>query len=569
MFFCRAFRLILVFIYCLLVARLVNAQVPGILSPAASAPAQASPPPDPLKRETPKGSLLGFIKAAGEERYNVAIRYFQPSTARHRPSTADEENLASQLFTILSLKFSGSLDSLSNDPLGHLDDGLPADQEQIGGVRGLSEDFPILLVRAEDEQGRKLWYISRKTLDRVPEVFESLQFPALEKNIPRTLIINRFMAMPLWQWLAVLLFAPVALFLARLVTFFVQTLVRFRAKQRGLTLGPRQPFLRPDPITLCLAIFIHYRFVSYIGTSILYRLYYRRIILILVAAAFYWVVTTVTRAISRRVGASLGHRGLYAERSIVSLVRRFVEVVVFLFVGLTLLKTLGVDVSTALAGVGIGGLALGLGAQKTFENMFGGVSILFDKVIVVGDVCRINNQVGIVEDIGLRSTRLRTPERTVLSIPNGILASSTIENLRFRDKFLCQQVIRLRYDLSPDHVRYVLREIRELLRENPKVEDSSARVRFLRFAEYALEIEIFAYILEPEFSAYLATQEAILLQVMDELEKAGAVLALPTQTTLVTKDSWVDPEKSKAATAAIEKIRDPGVPGPGSPLPST
>jgi MscS family membrane protein len=569
MFFCRAFRLILVFIYCLLVARLANAQVPSILSPAASAPAQASPPPDPLKRETPKGSLLGFIKAAGEERYNVAIQYFQPSTARHRPSTADEENLASQLFTILSLKFSGPLDSLSNDPLGHLDDGLPADQEQIGGVRGLSEDFPILLVRVEDEQGRKLWYISRKTLDRVPEVFESVQFPALEKNIPRTLIINRFMAMPLWQWLALLLFAPVALFLARLLTFFVQTLVRFRAKQRGLTLGPRQPFLRPDPITLCLAIFIHYRFVSYIGTSILYRLYYRRIILILVAAAFYWIVATATRAISRRVGASLGHRGLYAERSIVSLVRRFVEVVVFLFVSLTVLKTLGFDVSTALAGVGIGGLALGLGAQKTFENMFGGVSILFDKVIVVGDVCRINSQVGIVEDIGLRSTRLRTPERTVLSIPNGVLASSTIENLRFRDKFLCQQVIRLRYDLSPDHVRYVLREIRELLRENPKVEDSSARVRFLRFAEYALEIEIFAYILEPEFSAYLATQEALLLQVMDELEKAGAVLALPTQTTLVTKDSWVDPEKSKAARAAIEKIRDPGVPGPGSPLPST
>src|SRR6516165_10483362 len=550
MFFCRAFRLILVFIYCLLVARLVNAQVPGILSPAASAPAQASPPPDPLKRETPKGSLLGFIKAAGEERYNVAIRYFQPSTARHRPSTADEENLASQLLRILSLKFSGSLDSLSNDPLGHLDDGLPADQEQIGGVRGLTEDFPILLVRVEDEQGRKLWYISRKTLERVPEVFESVQFPALEKNIPRTLIINRFMAMPLWQWLAVLLFAPVALFLARLVTFFVQTLVRFRAKQRGLTLGPRQPFLRPDPITLCLAIFIHYRFVSYIGTSILYRLYYRRIILILVAAAFYWIVATATRAISRRVGASLGHRGLYAERSIVSLVRRFVEVVVFLFVSLTVLKTLGVDVSTALAGVGIGGLALGLGAQKTFENVFGGVSILFDKVIVVGDTCKINNQVGTVEDIGLLST-------------------STIENLRFRDKFLCQQVIRLRYDLSPDHVRYVLGEIRELLRENPKVEDSSSRVRFLRFAEYALEIEIYAYILEPEYNAYLATQEGLLLRVMEQLEKAGAVLALPTQTTVVTKDSWVDPEKSKAARAAIEKIRDPGVPGPGSSLPST
>src|SRR6516165_11499319 len=212
MLFCRASRLILVFIYCLLVARLVNAQVPSILSPAASAPAQASPPPDALKRETPKGSLLGFIKAAGEERYNVAIQYFQPSAARHRPSIEDEEDLASQLFTILSLKFSGALDFVSNDPLGHLDDGLPPDQEQIGGMRGLSEDFAILLVRADDEQGRKLWYISRKTLDRVPGVFESLQFPVIERSIPQTLITNRFMAMPLWQWVALLLFAPVAMF---------------------------------------------------------------------------------------------------------------------------------------------------------------------------------------------------------------------------------------------------------------------------------------------------------------------------------------------------------------------
>jgi MscS family membrane protein len=569
MFCCRAFRLILVFVFCLPLARPLDAQIPSVLSPAASAPAQPAPLPDTLKRETPKGCLLGFIKAAGEERYNAAIQYFQPSAARHRPSVEDEEDLASELFTILSLKFSGPLDFVSGDPLGRLDDGLPPDQEQIGGVRGLSEDFPILLVRADDDQGRKLWYISRKTLDRVPGVFDNLQFPVLEKNIPETLVTNRFMAMPLWQWIGLLLFAPVALVLARILTFFGQAFLRHRAKRRGLTLGPRQPFRRPDPITLCLAIFIHYRFVSYIGTSILYRLYYRRLILVLIAAVFYWIVITITRAISRRVGASLGNRGLYAERSIVSLVRRFVEVVVFLFVSLTVLKSLGVDVTTALAGVGIGGLALGLGAQKTFENVFGGVSILFDKVIVVGDTCRINNQVGIVEDIGLRSTRLRTPERTLLSIPNGVLSTSTIENLRFRDKFLCQQIIRLRYDLSPDHVRYVLAEIRELLRKNPKVEDSTARVRFLRFAEYALEIEIYAYILEPDYNAYLATQEGILLQVMDELEKAGAVLALPTQTTLVTKDSWVDPEKSKAARAAIEKIRDPGVPGPGSSLPST
>jgi MscS family membrane protein len=132
----------------------------------------------------------------------------------------------------------------------------------------------------------------------------------------------------------------------------------------------------------------------------------------------------------------------------VSLFRRFVEVTIFVLILLIVLHALGVDVSAALAGVGIGTLALGLGAQKTFENIFGGVSVLFDKVIRVGDICKVNGQMGVVEDIGLRSTRFRTLERTMLSVPNGTMATAVLENLRFRDKFLFQQAIRLRYELS-------------------------------------------------------------------------------------------------------------------------
>jgi MscS family membrane protein len=554
------FTLLLFLAFCPFAVQHTAAQIiPGFTSPPSPHTSDTAPP-DPLKRETPRGCLLGFIKAAGEEHYEIAVQYFQPSAAHRRPSSEDEEELASQLFTILSLKFSGPLDLVSNSPQGRLDDGLPPDQEEIAGVPGF-QDFPIALIRIENEQGQKLWYISRKTLEKVPEAYESLEYPALQRNIPKVLIEHRFLAMPLWQWLAFLLFAPIALLGARLLTFLAQMFLRWRMRRRGEELSAPQPFLRPDPVTLAIAILFHYWFVAYIGTSILYRLYYRRIVFILFAIAFYWILTTVTRAITRRVGMSLGNRGMFAERSIVSLMRRFAEIVVFLFVVLIVLRSLGVDVTPALAGVGIGGLALGLGAQKTFENLFGGVSILFDKVVVVGDVCKINNQTGKVEDIGLRSTRLRTAERTVLAIPNGVMATSTLENLRFRDKFLCQQTIRLRYDLSPDHVRYVLEEIRGLLRENPKVEDSTARARFLRFSDYSLDIEIYCYILEPTFEEYLATQEALFLSIMDAIEKAGAVVALPTQTTLVTQDSWIDPEKAKAAKAAIEKIRDPGVPG--------
>lgn len=532
-------------------------QIPGLTSsPATSASQQPAPPPDPLGRETPRGTLLGFIKATQDEKYEVALQYFQP--ARRHIAQEDEEELAEQLLTILNQKFTGRLELVSRDPLGQLDDGLPPNEEKIStGDTG----FSILLIRMEDEQGRKLWYISRATLEQVPKIYDSLTFPEIEKKIPQYLVEHRFLAVPYWQWLAIVLFLPLAFVVARILTLIFEKGARSWRVARHLPLPPSDRLTKIGPFTFMIALLIHYALVAYIGTSLLYRYYYRRIILICLAIAFYWLLTRLTEALSSRIVASLSNRGMYAERSIVALIRRFIEVSIFILVLLIVLHGLGFNVSAALAGVGIGTLALGLGAQKTFENMFGGVSILFDKVVLIGDACKINNQSGVVEDIGLRSTRLRTPERTLLSIPNGTMATATIENLRFRDKFLCQQIIRLRYDLSPDHVRFVLEEIRQLLLDNPKVEDSTSRARFIRFADYALEIEIFCYILESDFAAYLSAQEALLLSIMDALEKAGAVVALPTQTTIVTQDSWVDPDKQKAAQAAVEKMRDPGVPG--------
>lgn len=531
----------------------LRAQISGLTPAAVPAVAQPSVPPDQLGRENPRGCILGFIKAAQEERYTVAVQYFQPAIGRHRADAEEEEELASQLLTIMNQKFAGPLDFVSQDPQGRLDDGLPPDQEKVSGVLGTSDNLPILLVRQGDERGRKLWYISRTTLAEVPKVYDALTFPEVEKKIPEYLVEHRILYMPLWQWIAVLVFIPIALVAARLLTKGRELQADLWRKMRKLPPVKRGPLLKVGPGTLVLAVVIHFALVGYIGTSLLYRIYYRRVIWIFLVVVFYWTLVRITRALTARIGRSLTSRGMYAERSIVSLIRRFVEVSIFIILALIVLHSLGFNVSAALAGVGIGTLALGLGAQKTFENMFGGMSVLFDKVIQIGDTCKVNNQAGVVEDIGLRSTRLRTADRTLLSIPNGIMASCTLENYRFRDKYLCQQVLRLRYDLAPEHVRTVLEEIRGLLTANPKVEDASARVRFLRFAEYALEIEVYCYILDRDYNAYLETQEALLLDIMGALEKTGAVVALPSQATLVSKDSWIDAERAKAVQAAIDK----------------
>jgi MscS family membrane protein len=533
----------------------VSSLLPG-QKPAATP--QAATPTDPLGRDTPRGTLIGFIRAAQDESER-AVEYFQPPAKGHRETTEEEQELASQLFTVLNARFPASaLGSISNDADGHSEDQQPRDQIKIGGTRGLSETFPITLVRFTDAHNVKLWFISRQTLDQVPEVYYSLRFPQLEKNLPAYLVKHRLLGMPAWQWVAILLLAPIAMAVGWAMAFLGRTGWQVVRRFRGLAPLPPQPLRRFGPGAMLLALIIHYRLVSAIGMSLLYRQYYQRVILVLLAFAVYWAVLQVTHWVFRGIAQRLTERGRLAERSLISLSRRVLDVVIFVAIVLFVLSSLDVNVTAALAGLGIGGLAIGLGAQKTFENLLGGISILTDKAIVVGDTCKIGDRAGTVEDIGLRSTKIRTEDRTVVSIPNGTVATATLENFRYRDKILFKQTIRLRYDLSPDHLRYILGQLRDVLVHYLKVEQPSARVRIVRFGENAIDVELYAYILERDYSVFLAIQEELLLQVMETLERTGGAVALPSQTTVVTQDAWVNPEKAAAARKAMEKSRDDG-----------
>ena len=543
------------------------AQIPGLTSRSvASPPAAVSSFVDPLGRETPHGAVMGFLGAAQDENYSLAAQYFQPQRGRRRVNVAEEQDLAAQLLAVINQKIlASSLDALSRDPQGRLDDGLPADQELLSGLRDSAGIFTIELLRLDDDHGNKLWFISRKTLDSIPEAYDSLHFADVERRLPSFLAKTRVLSMPLWQWVAILIAAPLAIVMGWAFSLIPRFALRYYWKRRGSDVAPSHSLFHIGPATLLLSALVHYVFVFYIGASIVYRYYYRRTIWVLLAFAFYWMVVRVTREGAERIAGRLTLSGRMAERSIVSLTRRVLEVFVFITIVLIVLSGLGVNVTAALAGLGIGGLAIGLGAQKTFENLLGGISILTDKALLIGDACRIGNQVGTVEDIGLRSTKLRTEDRTVVTIPNGTVATAVLENYRQRDKILFRQIVRLRYDLSSEHIRDVLDEILSVLKQNSRVEDVSSRVRFLRFAEYAIEVEVYAYILVRDYLEFLELQEQLLLSILESIEKTGAAIALPSQATLVASDAWIDPEKAKAAKAQIATSSDRGSSGGSVP----
>jgi MscS family membrane protein len=246
------------------------------------------------------------------------------------------------------------------------------------------------------------------------------------------------------------------------------------------------------------------------------------------------LVITIAWLLWRLMALSLKHFRLIAERghhtgvaSLLLLSERVGKVVVVLVAIFVVLSIAGVDTSTALAGVGLTGVAVALGAQKTVENLLGGVFLLTDRALAVGDTCSISNRVGTVEDVTLRSVRLRTPEQTLLMIPAGILAQSSLENLTSRTKILLQSMLRVRYGSTTSQLRQILTGVRELIEKHPGVETASARIRLVGFGEQAIELELFAYVLTTDWVEFLTVREELLLQIAAIIEESGTEFAQP------------------------------------------
>jgi len=211
-----------------------------------------------------------------------------------------------------------------------------------------------------------------------------------------------------------------------------------------------------------------------------------------------------------------------------------------------------------VAGLGVGGLAVALGAQRTFANFIGSLILFANKPIKVGDFCRYGDQVGTVESIGLLATRIRTLERSVVTVPNAEFSEMKIDNFTVRDQRLLKTVLQLRYETTSEQLRFILARLRELLAGHPKVLPSPARVRFVGYGAYSKDLEVFAYLDCTDHDVFLAIQEDILLRIEDIINEAGSGFAFPSQTAYFTRDRGVDAKRGSAAESEVERWRTRG-----------
>jgi len=514
---------------------------------APSTETKAEIPTDTLGRGTPRGTVLGFLSAARKGNAQIAALYLNTPLRG-----ADAEALARQLAVVLDRRLPARLNELSDKPEGSLPDQFSPDEDLVGTISTANGDLDIVLERVDRGKAGRVWLFSRRTLDSIPGVFQELSTPPVEKILPEFLVNTRLATIPLFEWLAVLVGMPVLYlltgWLSRLVGSGTGALRRHLRRDAGLD----NPRLLPPPMRLLLLALVIRWLLSRVGLSLLARQFWSTLAVVIAIVACVWLLLLANGLGERYVLARLRNRALSGSASVVRLTRRLADGLV-LFGGLLFtLHHFGINPTAALAGLGVGGIAVALAAQKTLENVVGGISLILDQAVRVGDTLKLGEIVGTVEDIGLRSTRVRTLDRTLVSIPNGQIANMSLDTLSARDKFWFHPLVGLRYETTPGQIRAIVTGIHNLLAEHSSVDPTSVRVRFLRFGASSLDVDIFAYVRARDWNHFLEIQEDLLLRIMEMVQQSGAAIAFPSQTMYLATDSS---EKAARSTAVLASER--------------
>ena len=495
--------------------------------PTAPSPEQVS---DPLGRSTPRGTILGFIKAANRNDLVTAAKYLQV-TGKQKVAT---ETLVSNLKELMDRYFSEPLAMISDSPEGAPDDGLPLDRERAGSLKISNNKVDLVLVRIVDPQSGRIWVISSDTLASVPRLFDVIQETWIERLMPEPLLNHKLFSISLAQW--IVWFASIAVPL--LLLWFVSRLA-VGILTRTVENPARRAFLLSwynavhSPVVLILTVIGNYLVVYSLRFSLSSRMIYGRFSLVLLVIGVAWLLQRTMTLSFERARRAMQRRGDTGTQSLMLLADRLLRVAITLVAIFSILTIIGVNTKTALAGVGIGGVAIAFGAQKTVENLLGGIFLLTDKAIAMGDTCRIGDRVGTVEDITLRSIRLRTPEQTLLSIPAGALAQSNIENFATRSKIPVRTTLELRYGTTTEQLRSVLEGIRKLLAENPGLETDTSSVRLTGYGAHSFQLELIAFVRTRDDREFQGVREDLLLHIAEVIEASGSGFAVPAQPTYI------------------------------------
>ena len=505
------------------------AEAQQIVPGSPSAPVANRLSTDPLGRDTPQSAVISFLEACRAQNYKQATAYLDLQAIPAAQRALQGPMLAGQLEQLLDRNTEFDVGSMSRNPEGDTGTG---GHEPVAAFVDEGHTYQVDLERIHLRPNVLVWQFSSSSVGLIPRLYKLVGESAFERRLPEPLVSWTLLETAVWRWLALILLAALLTALSSLLSRGLLRLVHPMLRRASAYIHPEILEALAAPLRLLVVVAGFRAGMEFIGPSALLRLYLGRLVAFLLAIGLAWAAMRVVEVVTDRIRFALAAEHESISSSILPLVNKMSKIVIFVITVTVILSNWGYNTTTVLAGVGVGGLAVALAAQKTLENLFGGVAVISDRPVLVGDTCRFGDRTGDVEDIGLRSTRIRTPDRTLVTVPSGQFSSMSLENLSRRDKIWFHPKLSLTRETSPAQIRQLLDSISGLLGSEPKVDSLGCSVRFAAVGAYSLDFDVSAYILTSDDDEFSRVQQELLLRILEAIEAIGTRLAFPTQTSI-------------------------------------
>jgi MscS family membrane protein len=488
--------------------------------------APPSAPADPLNRLNPRSTVTAFLQACHEGDYNKAAQYLDLDRLPPRRRAQEGPKLAKDLESLLNSASSFDVLALSQDPHGNPGDDPDPTIEQVTNVTSNGQQFTIELQRKQLPNGPAIWLFSAATVAKLPDLVPVPSTEsAIEARLPRFLVSTQLLGTPLWKWISLLLLALVLFAAFRLLVDLFNKLIRWLTSHFQRTGGFAWVQAIVDPLLVLLIVILFRIMEGLIAPAALSRLYVGRVLLLVIVGSFVWGLINLLDYLIVRLDRRLNQRQRVVSHSVIYLARRTLKTVISIFAAILVLDNWGFNMTTIIAGLGVGGIAVALAAQQTIANVFGGVSVIGDAPVMVGDFGNFGGVIGTVEDIGLRSARVRTLNRTVVSIPNSAFAGMNLENYAVRDKVLFNPSFAVKRTTSKGQIRQLMQGLSDMLKNNKQVTIGPTPVRISAYSAASFTIELFAYVLTSDIDEYYKHQAELYFAIDEVVTSSGVELA--------------------------------------------
>jgi len=479
-------------------------------------------PDDALGRGNPHDSIVGYLAAASEFKWDKAAEYLDLRNLPEDVAEIGGPELARQFNHVLSRSVWFDDYSVSGSSEGMQGDGLPGYRDLLLEINTSDGPVPIWMQRVPRGDGEQIWKLSNRSIALVPGLYDEYSYPPWVEKIRGWFPEDAaFLGVEAFKWFIVISMALLAWPVFWLVGLGLSRIFSSPSKE----IYPLVKRLFTGPLVLIAILIMIGSIAQRLGLGAYAQQLAKAQTINTIAVVWaFWALLNLYKQHKQNKLNALGRPG---AAKLMQPLTTLLKILAVLFGLLFWLNNLGVNITTVLAGLGVGGLAVALALQKPLEDMMGALTIFTQAPIRVGDFVRYGAETGTVEDIGLRTTRLRTLTNTVVSIPNARIASMETENLSYRTKIRYSPTLRLRYDTSPEQIKAVLNGVREVLEKHEQVHDDPVRVRFTDFDDDAILIKINSFVKTTDFSDFLEVAEDLNFQVMDVVRSSGAAFALP------------------------------------------